>query len=304
MSDFSIIGKPTAMVDAARKTTVAVKYTDDLSEPAILSAVRAGRLYLSAGPQLTLAASSGGQYAMLGDVLSVARANPLQLTARWDGCPPNAMLTLVVDGEARVTQGVDTKGTHAWTLDAAHWCLLTLRGPPTIYYADEIGMHDVPVPVDARHDPLERIFPGQDRVRDPERTPMQWIGSPNAGFCPPHIESWLPIAADYQERNVAQQLPDDRSLLALTRALYAERKGWPLEGIEVRLSQEKIHARDCVDCETKDDTQIHRINREIAVTGPLTAEQRQRLLEIADRCPVHRTLMGQKEIVTRLAGGA
>jgi uncharacterized OsmC-like protein len=88
---------------------------------------------------------------------------------------------------------------------------------------------------------------------------------------------------------------------SMTLRLYAERKGWPLEGIEVRLSQEKIHARDCVDCETRDDTQIHRINREIAVRGPLTAEQRQRLLEIADRCPVHRTLMGQKEIVTRLA---
>jgi hypothetical protein len=107
----------------------AVVYADDLSESAIVSAVRAGRLYLSAGPRLELHASSGGQQATLGDVLPVPRAAAVQLVAHWDGCPSNAILTLVVDGEARVTQGVDTKGTQSWSLDAAHWCLITLRHP-------------------------------------------------------------------------------------------------------------------------------------------------------------------------------
>lgn len=88
---------------------------------------------------------------------------------------------------------------------------------------------------------------------------------------------------------------------SMTLRMYADRKQWPLEGITVRLSQQQIHARDCAECETKDDTRIDRILREIALTGPLTEEQRQRLLEIANRCPVHRTLMNQKEIVTRLS---
>jgi putative redox protein len=103
--------------------------------------------------------------------------------------------------------------------------------------------------------------------------------------------------------------PDPYSLLlaalgactSMTLRLYADRKQWPLEGITVRLSQQRIHARDCADCETKDDTRIDRISREIALTGPLTEQQRQRLLEIANRCPVHRSLLEQKEIVTRLA---
>ena len=72
----------------------------------------------------------------------------------------------------------------------------------------------------------------------------------------------------------------------------------------MRLSQRKIHARDCEECETKDDSRIDRIEREIELSGALTSEQRVRLLEIAERCPVHRTLAGQKQILTRLAGAA
>ncbi len=89
------------------------------------------------------------------------------------------------------------------------------------------------------------------------------------------------------------------SCTAMTLQMYAQRNGWPLEAIEVRLSHAKIHARDCADCETKEG-RIDRIEREIVLQGALDAAQRARLLEIADRCPVHRTLTSEIEISTRL----
>jgi uncharacterized OsmC-like protein len=91
---------------------------------------------------------------------------------------------------------------------------------------------------------------------------------------------------------------------SITLRMYADRKGWPLTGITVRLTQQKVYAPDCAECETRDDSRIDRIEREIELSGPLSEEQRKRMLEIADRCPVHRTLMNPKQIVTRLAGEA
>lgn len=87
---------------------------------------------------------------------------------------------------------------------------------------------------------------------------------------------------------------------SMTLRMYANQKKWPLEGVSIRLSHERIHARDCADCEKKDDARVERITREISLAGPLTDEQKQRLLQIAERCPVHRTLMGPREIVSRL----
>ena len=81
-----------------------------------------------------------------------------------------------------------------------------------------------------------------------------------------------------------------------------DRKGWPLKGVTVRLSQQKTYAKDCEDCETKSDARIDHIEREIELSGDLSAEQKARLIEIAERCPVHRTLINPKTIVTRLAG--
>jgi putative redox protein len=89
------------------------------------------------------------------------------------------------------------------------------------------------------------------------------------------------------------------SCTAITLQMYARHKAWPLEGIEVRLRHEKIHARDCADCETKEG-RIDRIEREIVLRGALDDGQRARLLEIADRCPVHRTLSAEIRISTRL----
>jgi uncharacterized OsmC-like protein len=85
----------------------------------------------------------------------------------------------------------------------------------------------------------------------------------------------------------------------MTLALYARRKQWPLEAIAVTLEHSRIHAKDCAECETKDG-RIDRIDREIVLTGPLGDEQRARLLEIAERCPVHRTLTSEISIRTRV----
>jgi putative redox protein len=86
----------------------------------------------------------------------------------------------------------------------------------------------------------------------------------------------------------------------MTLALYARRKQWPLVAVTVRLQHSKIHAVDCAECETKEGM-LDRIEREILLDGVLTADQRTRLLEIADRCPVHRTLTSEINIRTRLA---
>ncbi len=86
----------------------------------------------------------------------------------------------------------------------------------------------------------------------------------------------------------------------MTIALYARRKGWVLGGVTVRLRHSKIHAEDCADCETREGM-LDEIEEEIAVERDLTDEQRVKILEIADKCPVHRTLTSEIHITTRLA---
>jgi len=84
------------------------------------------------------------------------------------------------------------------------------------------------------------------------------------------------------------------SCISMTLTLYARRKNWPLERVEVRLSQRRIHAGDCADCETKTDTFVQRIERFVQLEGALLSdEQRTRLLEIAHKCPVHKTLTSE-----------
>jgi len=105
--------------------------------------------------------------------------------------------------------------------------LLTLRGTPTVYYGDELGLPDVPVPPERVRDPWERRVPGQGLGRDPVRTPMPWDGGPNAGFCPPGREPWLPLVPDAAARSVAAQRDDPGSLLSLYRRLLALRRAEP-----------------------------------------------------------------------------
>lgn len=85
---------------------------------------------------------------------------------------------------------------------------------------------------------------------------------------------------------------------SMTVAMYARRKGWPLERVTVHLRHSRIHASDCADCETQAGM-LDRIERDIQFTGPVTPEQRSRLLEIADNCPVHRTLKSEISIRTK-----
>ena len=103
--------------------------------------------------------------------------------------------------------------------------LLTLRGTPTLYYGDEIGMEDVPVPPEKARDPQGKLFPGYGR--DPARTPMRWDASPNAGFCSEGVEPWLPIGGDLERVNVVAQRRDSGSMLNLTRRLLAIRRAKP-----------------------------------------------------------------------------
>jgi putative redox protein len=86
---------------------------------------------------------------------------------------------------------------------------------------------------------------------------------------------------------------------SMTLRLYAQRKGWPLQRVIVRVRHQKIYAVDCAECETKEG-RIDQLEREIALEGPLDDAQKARLLEIANRCPVHRTLSSEVHIVTRL----
>src|SRR3984893_14575335 len=103
--------------------------------------------------------------------------------------------------------------------------LLTLRGTPTLYYGDEIGMHQVAIAPDQVRDPFEKNVPGIGVGRDGCRTPMQWDATAHAGFST--ASTWLPLADDYVQENVANLEADAASILTLYKALIALRKQLP-----------------------------------------------------------------------------
>src|SRR3569832_19765 len=101
--------------------------------------------------------------------------------------------------------------------------LLTLRGTPTLYYGDEIGMQQVAIAPEHVKDPFEKNVPGRGVGRDGCRTPMQWDAGSNAGFSA--AMPWLPVANDFARENVANLSADKASILSLYKALIAYRRG-------------------------------------------------------------------------------
>lgn len=89
---------------------------------------------------------------------------------------------------------------------------------------------------------------------------------------------------------------------AMTIQMYAKRKEWNLENVEVHTSYDKSHAQDCEDCESN-SSKIDTFHREIRLTGDLDEKQKNRILQIADKCPVHRTLHSQTQVITKLVDG-
>ncbi len=123
----------------------------------------------------------------------------------------------------------------------AQMLLLTLRGTPTCYYGEELGMLDVPIPQEFIYDPQGKEYPAHSR--DPERTPMQWDGSAHAGFCAPNVMPWLPIADDSMIYNVADEQDDPRSFLMLTQRLLRLRRASPALtlGSYQSVEQDNVH---------------------------------------------------------------
>ena len=103
--------------------------------------------------------------------------------------------------------------------------LLTLRGTPTLYYGDELGLADGVIPPEMVQDPWEKRVPGFGLGRDPVRTPMPWDGGPNAGFT--QGTPWLPLNGDCEKRNVAAMQGEKTNILHLTRDLLALRRAEP-----------------------------------------------------------------------------
>ncbi|MEJ8800417.1 alpha-amylase family glycosyl hydrolase [Pontibacter sp. H249] len=122
--------------------------------------------------------------------------------------------------QPRITSRVGTSQAKV-----AGMLLLTLRGTPTMYYGDELGMRDVPIPPDEVQDPQGLNMPDKDLSRDPARTPMQWDDSENAGFT--SGKPWLRIADSYRKRNVKVQQEDEESMLLYYRKLITLRQKEP-----------------------------------------------------------------------------
>src|SRR5215475_660883 len=154
------------------------------------------------------------------------------LQTRWDA---RAIAKLIDEYEAALPPG----GWPNWVLGnhdrprvasrvgaaqapVAAMLLLTLRGTPTLYYGDEIGMEQVDIPPDKIHDPVAHTLPGLGLGRDGCRTPTQWDAGPQAGFS--LVEPWLPLEKDYQQRNVAVLQAEDNSIYRLHRKLIALRR--------------------------------------------------------------------------------
>jgi alpha-glucosidase len=143
------------------------------------------------------------------------------LEAALSKLPPGAWPNYVLGNhdEPRIATRIGPEAARV-----AQLLLLTLRGTPTLYYGDELGMEDVPVPPEKVQDPWGLRVTGLGLGRDPQRVPMLWDDTPNAGFTNRSADPWLPVAPDFATRNVQAQLADPRSMLNLTRTLLGLRR--------------------------------------------------------------------------------
>jgi alpha-glucosidase len=144
-----------------------------------------------------------------------------QLVREYEAAlPPGASPNWVLGNhdKSRIASRVGVMGARL-----AAMLLLTLRGTPTLYYGDELGMTDVPIPMNEVQDPFEKREPGRGLGRDPQRTPMPWQGhEANAGFT--IGRPWLRLSRDWRTLAVDHQLADARSMLQLYRRLLALRR--------------------------------------------------------------------------------
>jgi alpha-glucosidase len=133
--------------------------------------------------------------------------------------PPGAWPNWVLGNhdQARISNRIGAEQARV-----AAMLLLTLRGTPTIYYGEEIGMRNVQIPPEEIQDPAEKNEPGLGMGRDPERTPMPWDSSPSSGFT--EAKPWLPLGEDHATRNVATLSQQKDSILKLYQALIRLRR--------------------------------------------------------------------------------
>lgn len=155
-----------------------------------------------------------------------AAAEIANLVARYESLLPDGAWPNWVLGNhdrPRIAGRIGTEQARV-----AAMLLLTLRGTPTLYYADEIGLPQVDIPPSRIRDPFEINVPGKGVGRDGARTPMQWSDEPFAGFS--EIEPWLPLAPGWERQNVKSQSRDTLSMLSLYRRLLSLRKSsWALQ---------------------------------------------------------------------------
>jgi glycosidase len=160
-----------------------------------------------------------------------------RIAAYEEAFPPPLLPTYVLENHDR-SRSLSRVGGDLGKARVLATLLLTLRGVPTVYMGQEIGMTNTYIPLKQAQDPVAREFFGwlpevvskrlPERLnRDEVRTPMQWDGTENAGFSPPGVRTWLPVNPNHRERNVAAQTGTEGSLLELYRALLHLRRATP-----------------------------------------------------------------------------
>lgn len=164
------------------------------------------------------------------------------------------------------------------------------------YAADMIAAWATPYLADLPQDPREE-FAGTVEVTTAGGKFAQWVRTASHEFIADEPASFG--GSDHGPTPYDLLLAALGTCTSMTMKMYADRKGIPLENVRIELEHSRDHHTDCIDCETK-GVPIQVIDRAISLSGDLTAEQRQRLLEIADKCPVHKTLDGELHIHSTL----